>query len=86
MQTDQNIIIVSETPPGTQDGIKAEAKRRPNWMVGGTFLAFRKLEQDVQAWKALVDKYESAGCNSADHCGAKLMGRWPSGKSSTPFI
>ena len=80
MQTNQNIITVSKKPPGTQDGIKADARRRPEWMIDGSFLAFRKLEQDVQRWIDLVEKFASAGCGNADHCGAKLMGRWKSGK------
>ena len=79
MATDPKIIIVSEKPPGTQDGIKADPKRRPNWMWDGSFLAFRKLEQNVQGWIDLVKKYEAAGCGSPDQCGAKLMGRWKSG-------
>ena len=79
MVTDQKIITVSKNPPGTQDGIKADPKRRPEWMIDGSFLAFRKLEQDVQGWNDLVDKYASAGCKDADHCAAKLMGRWKSG-------
>ena len=81
MTTDQKIITVSENPPGTQDGIKADPKRRPAWMIDGSFLAFRKLEQDVQRWNDLVvNNFESAGCDSADQCGAKLMGRWKSGR------
>ena len=80
MWTDQNIITIGENPPGTQDGIKADPSKRPSWMVGGSFLAFRKLEQNVQAWNDLVAKFESAGCGSAEHCGAKLMGRWKNGK------
>ncbi|KAK4696204.1 hypothetical protein P7C71_g1673, partial [Lecanoromycetidae sp. Uapishka_2] len=85
METDQNIITVSKNPPGTQDGIKADPKRRPDWMVDGSFLAFRKLEQDVQGWINLVNKFELAGCGSADHCGAKLMGRWKSGAPITKY-
>ena len=80
METDQNIITVSLNPPGTQDGIKADAKRRPEWMVDGSFLAFRQLEQDVQGWITLLGQFESAGCKSPEHLGAKLMGRWQSGR------
>ena len=84
MNTDLNVIIVSSKPPGLQDGIEADPSRRPPWMVNGSFLAFRKLEQDVPAWMALVNKYQDAGCKSPDHLGAKLMGRWPSGKDPKP--
>ena len=84
MQTDQNIITITSNPPGTQDGIEAYPKDRPAWMVNGSFLAFRKLEQDVQKWIDLVNKFADAGCKNADHCGAKLMGRWKSGEYRTP--
>lgn len=80
MQTNQNIITVTSKPPGTQDGIESDPKRRPPWMVNGSFLAFRKLEQDVQRWIDLVNRFADAGCKNPDHCGAKLMGRWRSGK------
>ncbi|KAI9656915.1 MAG: hypothetical protein M1831_004463 [Alyxoria varia] len=85
MRTAQKIITVSKKPPGTQDGIKADPKKRPEWMIDGTFLAFRKLEQDVKGWNSLVNKFASAGCGSPDHCGAKLMGRWKSGAPITLF-
>ncbi|KAL8788622.1 MAG: hypothetical protein Q9195_007217 [Heterodermia aff. obscurata] len=85
MKTDQKIIIISGNPPGTQDGIKADPKRRPPWMIDGSFLAFRKLEQNVQGWIDLVNKFESAGCGSAEQCGAKLMGRWKSGDPITLY-
>lgn len=84
MQTDLNVIIVSANPPELQDGIEADPTRRPHWMVNGSFLAVRKLEQDVPGWMNLVDKFEVAGCKSPAHLGAKLMGRWPSGKDPKP--
>lgn len=84
MVTDQNIIMVTSKPPGTQDGIEADPKKRPSWMVGGSFMAFRKLEQDVQRWIDLVNKFAEGGCKDAEHCGAKLMGRWRSGEDPKP--
>ena len=84
MQTDLNVIIVSSKPPGVQDGVEAFPKRRPHWMVNGSFLAFRKLEQDVPRWIELVNRFEEVGCKSPAHLGAKLMGRWPSGKAPKP--
>lgn len=80
MQTNQNIITVTSKPPGTQDGIESDPKKRPCWMVNGSFLAFRKLEQDVQRWIDLINRFADADCKNPDHCGAKLMGRWKSGK------
>ena len=84
MQTDLNVIIISSKPPELQDGIEADPTRRPLWMVNGSFLAFRKLEQDVPRWIDLVNKFKNAGCKSPAHLGAKLMGRWPSGKDPKP--
>ena len=84
MQTDQNVITVSSAPPELQDGVEADPTRRPLWMVNGSFLAFRKLEQDVPGWIDLVNKFKDAGCKSPDHLGAKLMGRWPSGEDPKP--
>ena len=80
METDQNIITVSKNPPGTQDGVQGNARLRPEWMVDGSFLAFRKLEQNVQEWLNLVNKHANVNCDTPEHCGAKLMGRWPSGE------
>ena len=84
MQTNQNIITVTSNPPGTQDGIEADPKRRPSWMINGSFLAFRKLEQDVQGWNGLVKRFAEANCKDEEHCGAKLMGRWRNGEHSKP--
>ena len=82
MQTNQNIITVTSKPPGTQDGIEADPKGRPAWMINGSFLAFRKLEQDVQGWNDLVKRFADANCKDEEHCGAKLMGRWRNGDYS----
>ncbi|KAL8709808.1 MAG: hypothetical protein Q9225_007397 [Loekoesia sp. 1 TL-2023] len=54
-------------------------------MVNGSFLAFRKLEQDVPRWIDLVNKFKDASCKSPAHLGAKLMGRWPSGAPVAKF-
>ena len=80
METEQNIIIVTAKPPEVQQGVKAEPKKRPEWMVEGSFLVFRKLEQDVQAFRDLIDKFASGNSVNAEHFGAKLMGRWKSGR------
>lgn len=85
MQTDKNVIIVSSKPPGVQDGIEADPSRRPPWMVNGSFLALRKLEQDVPRWIDLVNRFKEVDCKSPAHLGAKLMGRWPNGKDPKPL-
>jgi deferrochelatase/peroxidase EfeB len=53
--------------------------RHPEWMTDGSFMCFRKLEQNVPAWnKFLVDASNTLGTWS-DQLGARLIGRWKSG-------
>ena len=81
METPQKIItVVDPTTVG-----------RPDWMADGSFLVFRKLEQDVAGFNTLVGRdpktgqdlttvnFTALGCKNSDHLGAKLMGRWKSG-------
>jgi deferrochelatase/peroxidase EfeB len=87
MQTSQSVITVVDPAP-IVPGLSGVPKNRPKWMVEGSFLVFRKLEQDVQRFIDLTNKFESAGCANADQFGAKLMGRWKSGRSQavSPLI
>ena len=80
MKTPHNVVITTINPPNEQDGGANKPKQRPLWMVDGSFLVFRKLEQDVQRFIDLTQRYEAAGCASADQFGAKLMGRWKNGR------
>ena len=79
MKTPQRVVTVTDDPPSPQDGVDADPQERPAWMIEGSFLVFRKLEQDVQAFIDLTGNFASGACTSADQCGAKLMGRWKSG-------
>ena len=74
MNTDPNIIIVTST---THHEGETE---RPDWMHDGSFIVFRKLEQNVEGFEALTDQWQNYKCASKAHMGAKLVGRWQSGK------
>lgn len=77
MVTHPKILLVTKETR-TFQGIE-----RPEWMHQGSFLVFRKLEQNVKAFHDLTSKYKDYGLQSPDHMGAKLMGRWPSGAPIT---
>lgn len=57
----------------------AKATSRPSWMLDGSFLCFRKLQQDVSAWENFVVQSSSELGISPDLLGARLVGRWKSG-------
>jgi deferrochelatase/peroxidase EfeB len=80
MTTPQSVITVGKgrLPAGLDGGQLA----RPEWMLDGSFLVFRKYEQDVGAFRKLTGKFNSVGCTSAEQFGARLMGRWQSGRCS----
>jgi Dyp-type peroxidase family len=74
----------------TQDRFVPEAPARvrdaPPWARNGSFLVFRRLEQDVAAFRAFVASAASDLATHTDlagltkqHLAALLVGRWPSG-------
>ncbi|KZV94529.1 fungal peroxidase [Exidia glandulosa HHB12029] len=74
---DEGVIIVG----GTNDPI---ARPADGWMTGGSFLAFRQLEQLVPEFnKYLLDNAPAVDGKSlqdrADLLGARMVGRWKSG-------
>ena len=77
MNTDPSLIIV--TPSSNHESKIV----RPGWMNNGSFVVFRKLEQNVKGFEALTSQWEKYGCRSKEHMGAKLVGRWQSGKRLT---
>lgn len=84
MQTPQNVITVpvapAESPEIHAPRSTAKPKQRPSWMKEGSFLVFRKLEQDVPGFISLTEKFAALENTTAGRCGAKLMGRWKSGR------
>lgn len=73
----QGIILCNRPGDGGQ---------HPSWMTDGSFLAFRKLKQDVGAWdKFLVDASNQLGTWSTQ-LASRLIGRWPSGKCSPALV
>lgn len=72
---DPELLIV------TKETAKESTDSRPDWMYDGSFLVFRKLEQDVGAFEARTKEWSEKIKQSKEYVGAKLMGRWPSGKS-----
>lgn len=77
MVTDlKNLIVTTDT---NVEGDKND-NVRPPWMLGGSFLVFRKLEQNVPGFEAAVAQCSTQLKLTKDHLKAKLMGRWPSGR------
>ncbi|KAK3356647.1 hypothetical protein B0T25DRAFT_537124 [Lasiosphaeria hispida] len=83
MDTPQDTIIVKydNTPqPGNMSRDWGNPSQRPQWMENGSFLVFRKLEQHVGRFQALLkQKYSTVKCSGESELAAKLMGRWPEG-------
>jgi deferrochelatase/peroxidase EfeB len=75
MNTDPRLLIVTADTWSEEDTVE-----RPTWMYDGSFLVFRKLEQNVKGFEALVAQWQMKNCESKAHMGAKLIGRWQSGK------
>jgi len=51
----------------------------PTWAKNGSLIAFRRLTQDVAAFRQFVGDEAGALGLDADQCAAKLVGRWRSG-------
>lgn len=55
----------------------------PDWARNGSFLVFRRLQQDVAAFNKFVENMSTEAGMKSDLLGAKLIGRW---KSGAPLI
>ncbi len=51
----------------------------PSWTHNGTFVVYRRLRQDVAAFRGSMVNQAPTVALTADQLGAKLVGRWPSG-------
>jgi Dyp-type peroxidase family len=76
-------ILNADNPAPSQPAPPLPA---PNWMNDGSFMVFRRLNQDVLSFKGqvieLMDNLQTAHPSltlSQDLMGAKLVGRWASG-------
>jgi Dyp-type peroxidase family len=63
-----------------EDGVLPDAPEEP-YGRNGTFMVYRKLRQDVAAFRRLLDRLEATDRFSGSRAlaAAKLAGRWPSG-------
>jgi len=87
MDTDPKILIVMGKQPGRKASrVEGSEIERPDWMHDGSFLVFRKLEQNVKAFEELTGEYKKYGCENEAQLGAKLMGRWQSGRCLFPVF
>lgn len=59
--------------------IPPTAQPLPAWTHNGSFVVYRKLRQDVAAFKNAIASAAPAVGLSADQLAAKTVGRWPSG-------
>ena len=57
----------------------ARREAGPSWGDDGSFLVFRRLRQDVPAFRTFVHDNARARSLSDELLGAKLVGRWRSG-------
>lgn len=55
----------------------------PSWSRNGSFVVFRKLQQNVGAFREFAKRAPEWGLNP-EQLGAKLVGRWPSGAPMEP--
>lgn len=73
----QGIILLGRE--GDADG-QGNVIQRPDWALDGSFLVFRYLSQLVPEFQGFVDGKNPIGAPK-DFLGARLVGRWKSGKS-----
>lgn len=60
-------------------GREGDTQTRPSWALDGSFLAFRYLHQLVPEFNSFLNNKHIHGL-SAEQLGARLVGRWKSGR------
>ena len=74
----EDIAAPGELILGYRDELGSSRFAGPPWASDGSYVVFRKLEQDVAAFRCALNLAAGGGV-TADQLAAKLVGRWPSG-------
>jgi len=78
----RQVLATGEVLLGHEDGEGFESVHPEPGVLGrnGTFLVFRKLRQDVDAFRRLCAEHGARYPGGPEEFAAKLMGRWPDGR------
>ena len=86
VQPGQFVFGYERQDPNGDDGVPFDPSIVPAWANDGSYLVFRRLRQDVAAFRAAMKKQAGKlakkpgfGGTTALTLAAKLVGRWPSG-------
>jgi Dyp-type peroxidase family len=62
-----------------EDGEVQELPLSADLRQGGTYIVFRKLEQDVSGFRAFIEQQRPGGLDGQTKLAAQFVGRWPNG-------
>lgn len=74
-------VRVGEFVLGHEDEDGVVPGGRDPFLVNGTFMVWRKLQQHVDRFDGWIRAHAGDGPNAADTLRAKILGRWPNGDS-----
>ena len=82
-ECDPGVIIMGYKGDPVFDSTDPDIHKRPTWTRDGTFMVFRKLEQDVKGFEdycrqKYVRRKDLTFQEGADLWGARVVGRWKS--------